>query len=96
MQRREIRHEADENRYTLWVDNAFVGLTDYHLQGNDIVFTHTEVDPDKRHGGLGGVLVQGALDDVQRSTSHRVVAVCPFVADWIDAHYEYRELTERG
>lgn len=95
MQSRELKHEQDLSRYSLWIDGALVGLADYRLQGNSIVFTHTEIDPNKRHGGLGGVLIQGALDDVAQSTTLTVIPACPFVAEWIDTHPEYAELVSR-
>jgi predicted GNAT family acetyltransferase len=31
-----------------------------------------------------------------RGGSRTVVAACPFVAEWIDEHPDYRELLERG
>lgn len=78
------------------VDDREAGLADYRTIGGAIVFTHTEVDPTRRKGGLGGDLVQGALDDVRVNTKLKVVPQCPFVADWIDVHPEYHELVERG
>ncbi|OUE07781.1 hypothetical protein CMsap09_02435 [Clavibacter michiganensis] len=39
--------------------------------------------------------MRAALDDV-REGSRTVVAACPFVAEWIDEHPDYRELLERG
>ena len=92
----ETKHEPDKNRYILLVDDREAGLADYRIQGYEIVFTHTEVDPAKRQGGLGGTLIKAALDDVRTSTGLKVVAQCPFVADWINTHPEYHELVERG
>ncbi len=91
----DVTHDPDGSRYTLWLDGARAGFADYLIQGDRIVFTHTEVDPAKRRGGLGGELVRAALDDV-RGGSRTVVAACPFVAEWIDEHPDYRELLERG
>jgi predicted GNAT family acetyltransferase len=94
MQSREVRHEPDSSRYTLWVDGAQVGLADYELRGDSIAITHTEIDPSKQHGGLGSVLVQGVLDQIAEGTQ-RVIPACPFVATYIDNHDEYRPLTTR-
>lgn len=95
MQSREVKNEHNLSRYSLWIDEELVGVADYVVQDGSIVFTHTEINPNKRHGGLGGVLIQAALDDVATTTSLRVIPACPFVADWIDAHPEYSRLTER-
>jgi len=91
-----VVHEADLSRYTLWLDGEPAGLADYRIVGDDIQFTHTEVDPAKREHGLAGVLVEQALDDVRTRTDLTVVAACPFVAGWIDQHAEYQDLLSRG
>jgi predicted GNAT family acetyltransferase len=44
-----------------------------------------------RGRGLGERLIQEALDDV-RSRGQQVVPRCWFVAEFIDAHPEYKEL----
>ncbi|UFS58582.1 GNAT family N-acetyltransferase [Subtercola endophyticus] len=92
----EIQNQPDKSRYVLLKDGVEAGLVDYRLHGDEIVFTHTEVDPAQRHEGIAGVLVQGALEDVRTSTGLKVVAQCPYVAEWINTHTEYHELVERG
>ncbi|NQX11779.1 N-acetyltransferase [Microbacteriaceae bacterium VKM Ac-2855] len=90
--RSEVRHEAEDSRYTLWVDGSYVGLADYALRGDDVVFLHTEIDPAHRHEGLGATLVQAALDDAHRRFAGAIVPVCPFVAEFIEEHPDYQEL----
>ncbi|GGF37891.1 GNAT family N-acetyltransferase [Subtercola lobariae] len=92
----EITNHPENNRYVLLDDGAEAGFIDYRLHGDEIVFTHTEVDPARRRKGIGGELVKGALDDVRVSTGLKVVPQCPFMARWIDEHPEYHELVERG
>jgi predicted GNAT family acetyltransferase len=91
-----VAHEADLSRYTLWLDGEPAGLADYRIVGEEIHFTHTEVDPAKREHGLAGLLVEHALDDVRTRTDLTVVAGCPFVAGWIDQHADYQDLLGRG
>ena len=67
----------------------------YDVVGDEIRFTHTEIEPARRGAGLGAQLVQGALDDVRSETSLRVVPMCPFVVDWVDEHVDYQELLTR-
>jgi predicted GNAT family acetyltransferase len=92
----EVVHDADRSRYTLMLDGEPAGLADYSIVGEQIRFTHTEVDPAKREHGLAGILVERALDDVRTRTDLTVVAACPFVAGWIDQHTEYQDLLTRG
>jgi predicted GNAT family acetyltransferase len=87
----EVRHDADASRYELLVDDVLTGVADYEDDGDALVFFHTEVDPGRRGKGLGGALVQGALDDVRRN-GRAIVARCPFVAHFVDEHPEYRDL----
>ncbi|TIH33076.1 GNAT family N-acetyltransferase [Subtercola vilae] len=92
----ELQHRTSQNRYVLLVDGREAGFADYRLTGNAIVFTHTEVDPAHRDEGLASTLIAGALDDVRTGSGLKLVAQCPFVVDFIDAHAEYHELEERG
>ena len=91
-----VEHEPDLSRYTLWQDGEPVGLADYRMVGQEMQFTHTEVNPAKRDHGLASILVEQALDDVRTRTDFTVVAACPFVAEWIDSHAEYQDLLVRG
>jgi uncharacterized protein len=87
----EVTHDADGSRYELVVDDRLTGVAEYEDTGDALVFFHTEVDPERRERGLGGVLVRGALDDV-RSNGRTIVPRCPFVAHFVDEHPEYQDL----
>jgi predicted GNAT family acetyltransferase len=88
----ETRHAPDASRYELLDDGERVGLADYVLTGDVAVFPHTEIVPSRRGQGLGERLVRDALD-AERAAGHKIVASCWFVADFIDAHPEYRALS---
>jgi uncharacterized protein len=81
----------EDSRYEIRDGDRRLGLAAYVRRGDQVVFTHTEVDPDTGHEGLGSTLVRAALDDV-RSKGHSVVAQCSFVRGWIERHPEYRDL----
>jgi uncharacterized protein len=85
----------DADRYEIRDGDRVLGLAAYHRQGDTVVFTHTEVDPDAGQSGLGGTLVRAALDDV-RARGGRVVAQCSFVRGWIDRHPDYADLLARA
>jgi uncharacterized protein len=84
-------HEPDRSRYELRVDDELIGIADYVVRDDRVVFPHTEILPSHRGRGLAALLVSYALDDVRRS-GRRVVASCWYVADFIDEHPEYRDL----
>jgi uncharacterized protein len=91
----EVVQDAAMNRFELLVDGEQVGVADYVLRDDSIVFTHTEIDPNRREKGRGGELAKGALDLVRAETDLRVVASCPFIKAYIDEHAEYRDLLSR-
>ena len=87
----EVRNNAEESRYELVVDAQVVGVADYRREGDTLVFPHTQVKSSFRGQGMGARLVQAALDDV-RARGQRVVPRCWYVAEFIDANPEYRDL----
>ncbi|MGZ4445767.1 MAG: GNAT family N-acetyltransferase [Nocardioides sp.] len=81
-----------ESRYEAYVDGALAGFAEVEVDGERIVFTHTEVDDAYEGRGVGGALARAALDDVRRRGTHRVVPRCPFIKAWIDKHPDYQDL----
>jgi predicted GNAT family acetyltransferase len=86
-----VRKNADGRRYELYLDDELVGVADYSLRGDTVVFPHTEINAPLRGRGLGAVLVRAALDDV-RAAGLTVVPQCWFVAQFIDDNPEYADL----
>ena len=68
----EVRNNIGQSRYELAIDDELVGIADYRIVGDTVVFPHTEIERSRRGQGLGEQLVQYALDDV-RSSNKRVV-----------------------
>ena len=91
----EVVQDASQNRFQLLLDGEYVGETDYILRDDTIVFTHTEIDPNRQEKGLGGELVRGALNLVRAETDLRVVAKCPFTSAFIEKNVEYQDLLTR-
>jgi predicted GNAT family acetyltransferase len=80
-----------DSRYEIRDGDRLLGMAAYQRRGDQVVFTHTEVDDDEEHSGLGSTLVRAALDDV-RSKGGTVVPHCSFVRGWIERHPEYQDL----
>ena len=74
-------------------DGAVLGFSKYRVEGDTVVFTHTEVDDAQEGQGVGSRLVRGALDDV-RAGGRRIRPLCPFVRAYVDRHPEYTDLVE--
>ena len=81
----------EDSRYEIRDGDRRLGLAAYERRGDVVLFTHTEVDSDEEHSGLGSTLVRAALDDVRRQGG-TVVPLCSFVRGWIERHPEYQDL----
>lgn len=90
-----VENQPDQSRYALLQDGEVIGVAEYDLRQDAIVFTHTEVDEEKREKGMASTLVQTALDDVRDHSELRVVASCPYVRSWLSAHPDYADLQKR-
>ena len=86
----QVRDNPACSRFELAIRDA-VAVATYRREGDTLVFTHTEVPETLRGGGVASRLVRGALE-AARSRGLRVRPVCPYVAGFIDAHSEYRDL----
>ena len=91
-----VENRPDDSRYALLKDGELIGVADYELRDDAIVFTHTEIQEDKRERGMASQLVQSALDDVLAGSDRRVVAGCPYVRRWLGDHPDYLPLTRRS
>jgi len=92
----EFRDNEARSRFELLEGDNVVAFADYTVSrnqgtGETIVLPHTEVDPRRRGQGLGALLVGQALDRV-RGSGRTVVPACWFVADFIEANPDYRDL----
>lgn len=91
----DVRDAPDRSRYEVTIDGELAGFADYRDVDGARVFTHTEVFDAFEGEGVGSALARGALDDV-RGEGRRLVALCPFVAAYIDHHDEYADLVDRS
>ncbi|WP_285114560.1 GNAT family N-acetyltransferase [Leifsonia sp. fls2-241-R2A-40a] len=90
-----VENQPDQSRYALLQDGEAIGVAEYQLRDGAIVFTHTEVDEEKREKGMASTLVKAALDDVRDNSELRVIATCPYVRSWLSEHPDYAELQQR-
>ena len=86
----DIRQNVARHRYEFDTE-AGAALAFYRLQDGVMTFTHTEVPAALRGRGIGSAMMRAALADV-RAQGLKVIAACPFVADYIDRHSEFSDL----
>ncbi len=78
------------NRYELITDGG-IAFIRYRAGAGIRTFTHAEVPKALEGHGLGSALARGALD-LARAQGCKIVPQCPFIADFIAKHSEYRDL----
>lgn len=88
-----LSHNRAESRYEARVGDILAGFADYAEAPGVLLFTHTEVDPDFRGRGIGSALARFGLDDA-RAQGVAVVALCSFMAGYIERHPHYADLLE--
>lgn len=90
-QKRRLVHNHGATQYELLIDGVQAGYLDYELAGELVVMHTTFICEDFKSQGLGGSIVEAALQDV-RAQGRKVVPRCPFVQAYINKHPEYRDL----
>lgn len=80
----------EESQFETKVD-GHVAFVSYLRRGDTIFFTHTEVPKELEGRGLGSALARAVLDRA-RTERWKVVARCPFIAQYVERHPEYRSL----
>mgnify|MGYP001336797805 CR=1 FL=1 len=83
----KVSDAKDRSRYEIEVEGELAGLADYRLNEEVITFTHTEIDPAFGGRGLGGKLIEFAVNDA-RSRNLTIVPRCSFVHTWVTEHPE--------
>ena len=85
--------ERRRKRYEISVDGIPAGLAAYVDTGTQRIFYHTETNDDFAGQGLGSKLVAAALSDT-RATDKRIVAMCQFVAAYVDKHGDFDDILD--
>ena len=86
-----VADRLNELRYEIEVDGEVAGFLLYRVEPGVLELVDTDVDPKWEGKGVGGALVQGALDDV-RARGLKIRPFCPFVRAYLRRHPEYQDL----
>lgn len=87
-----IEHNEATSRFVLHFEGQEAGVAEYERDGDQWVFTHTEVPPELSGRGLAGKLVGHALD-AAIAEGGTIVPQCPYVAAYVRKHPQYQEYT---
>lgn len=85
--------ERKHKRYEISADGVRAGLTAYVDTDTQRIFYHTEIDDKFAGRGLASKLIAAALDDT-RAAGKRIVAICPFVAAYVDKHHDFDDILD--
>lgn len=92
-EQRAVTLNSDADRYEVRLGDELAGFAQFRDDEGRRVFLHTVVDDRFAGRGLAGTLVARALDDV-RDDGLRAVAVCSYVARFVQKHPEYQDLVD--
>jgi uncharacterized protein len=80
----DISDNAARSRYELTRDGHTAEL-DYTIDGHRIVLLHTEVPEALGGEGIGGELIQAAVDRAARD-GLTIIPVCGYARRWLEQH----------
>ena len=86
-----VTDHPEDGRFEIAVDGELAGSAYYLAVGENLDFTHTEIDDRFGGRGLGSTLIRAALDTA-RERGMGVLPHCPFVKSFIERHHEYLDL----
>ena len=86
----DIRQNTERQRFEMDVDGG-MAIAVYRPSPGVLTFTHTETPRHLRGRGIASEMMGRVLTTV-RAQGLKVVAACPFVADFIEAHPEFADL----
>ena len=88
----EVIHQADQNRYVIFLDGEEVGEATYTPKGNRWVFDHTFVNPVHQGKNLAAILVREAFEDIRANQHVLVEPTCSYVVRYMEKRPETHDL----
>jgi uncharacterized protein len=88
----EVQKNEAKQRFEVEM-NGQLGILEYRMNGNSIIFTHAGVPPEIAGQGVASALTKAGLE-YARAHRLRVVPQCPFVQGYLARHAEYIDLLD--
>ncbi|WP_411700863.1 GNAT family N-acetyltransferase [Conyzicola sp.] len=92
---RTFANETDANRYALRDGDELLAVLDYSSNGHAISLTRAFTSPAHRGRGLAAEVVEYAVNDIEKTSTLRIVPMCWYVGEWFDTHPERSALLTR-
>lgn len=86
----KLRVNAESNRLELEIEGS-TAFIEYKLSGHTIFLIHTEVPKELEGRGVGGAIVQKALQ-YAKDNGYYIVPLCPFVQAYLQRHKEWNDI----
>jgi uncharacterized protein len=83
-----VVHNPSNQGFEMDVEGQ-LSVLEYTFKNHRLFLTHTEVPPALQSLGLGTKLAHAALE-YARQNDLTVVAICPFVKEYVGSHPEYQ------
>jgi len=90
-----FENQTDAKRYALRDGDDLLAVLDYTSNGQAISLTRAFTSPAHRGKGLAAEIVEFAVDDIEASSTLRIIPMCWYVGEWFDKHPERAGLLER-
>lgn len=81
--------ETSDERF-VYADEGWEAELVYHVHDDRLTLVHTEVPEAMEGRGIGGLLVQAAVDKA-RHAQLTIVPHCPFARSWLEEHQDATE-----
>ncbi|OXM73054.1 MULTISPECIES: GNAT family N-acetyltransferase [Amycolatopsis] len=83
-----VTRNEEKSRYEIFVGDELGGFAEYRERGDNVIFTHTEIDDAFSGQGLGSKLASAVIEDAVRR-GKTIVPLCPFIAAHLRKHPEH-------
>ncbi|WP_418696525.1 GNAT family N-acetyltransferase [Bacteroides sp.] len=91
----ELIDNKEQRQYEFHVEEYTPRIEYIKSSNGEIYLTHTEVPSALSGRGIGSLLVEKTLKDIENQ-GLRLVPLCPFVAAYIHKHPEWKRVVLRG
>ena len=90
-----FENQTDASRYTLRDGDELLAVLDYASNGQAVSLTRAFTSPAHRGRGLAAEIVEYAVNDIEATSTLRVIPMCWYVGEWFDKHPERAGLLTR-
>lgn len=88
-------NEPDARRYSMRDGDTLLGVLDYAANDSEIALTRAFTLPPFRGKGYAAELMEFAVNDIETSSTLRIVPSCWYAAEWFERNPERAGLLSR-